>query len=218
MAGGSEKSMKERNAWRLSVFIGVNVAAFVAVSLPTWTISQVWDALSAKHAVIPIAPLLTVILNGILSSNAKAVLVFWRWHHPLPGSRAFTELARTDTRIDMEALVARIGPLPTEPAAQNAKWYKLLKANEQDVGVFEAHRVFLLVRDLSGLAFLFLIVFMGGLLVVGASGFRWGYIAGLVAQYVIVSRVAEQYGSRLTCTVLAVEAAKAPPGQGTASH
>jgi hypothetical protein len=42
-------------------------------------------------------------LASDLDAMTKARLVFWRWQHPPPGSRAFVH-AKADTRINVPAL------------------------------------------------------------------------------------------------------------------
>lgn len=71
-----------------------------------------WDEISAGGVValitkaanvlpLRLAIIVATAINGLLSPDAKAKLVFLRWHHALPGHRAFSELAPKDPRIDM---------------------------------------------------------------------------------------------------------------------
>jgi len=63
------------------------------------------DGLSAafKDAqnLVPIgwALVIATVLNGLVSADAKAMLVFLRWHHALPGHRAFSVLERRMARF-----------------------------------------------------------------------------------------------------------------------
>ena len=50
-----------------------------------------------------VLPLATLILDGIVTSDFKAVLVYWKWRDPLPGHEAFTVHGRKDRRVDMKA-------------------------------------------------------------------------------------------------------------------
>jgi hypothetical protein len=115
-------------------------------------IKQWRDLLPAGFGVV-----LAGVVNGLLSSDTKARLVFWRWAHPLPGSFAFSRYAQRDSRIDLAALEKRVGPFPSEPREQNARWYKLYKSICNEPAVIDAHRYFLLTRDYSGIAFLLLL-------------------------------------------------------------
>ena len=47
---------------------------------------------------------------------------------------------------------------PTIPAEQNGLWFKLYKAVEAELAVVEAHKKYLLYRDMAALSFLFVIV------------------------------------------------------------
>jgi hypothetical protein len=47
--------------------------------------------------------LLVLVLTYLLPSEWKHRLVYLRWHDPLPGSRAFTELCAKDSRISRHA-------------------------------------------------------------------------------------------------------------------
>jgi hypothetical protein len=66
-------------------------------------------------------------LNGIISSNQKAVLTFWRFKNPLPACRAFSHYAQKDDRVDNKILEAKFSPLPETAKEQNSLWYKISK-------------------------------------------------------------------------------------------
>ena len=87
--------------------------------------------------VLPVGVALIVgtVLNGLLSADAKAHVVFLRWHHALPGHRAFSEHALGDPRIDVAALEKiHGGPLPTESVEQNRTWYRMLQVHRKRSG------------------------------------------------------------------------------------
>ena len=98
---------------------------------------------------------LSVILEGLISSDFKHKLVFWKIKNPLPASRAFTEIAPRDSRIDMAKLELLMeNGVPLDPDKQNAAWYALYKKHSSKELVFDAHKSFLLTRDLASLSFL----------------------------------------------------------------
>ena len=70
----------------------------------------------------------------------------------LPGSETFTRYASADPRIDMAALKRNVGVPPGDPAEQNAKWYKLYRRVSRDPAVVEAHKLYLLYRDMAAIS------------------------------------------------------------------
>ncbi len=209
--GKSQPYLKSRNIWWLRVFIGVNLAAFLSVAvgqkLTEASILHFWQHLSTKDGLFALCfPLATIVLNGFLGDLSKARLVFWRWRDPLPGYRAFSTIMHADPRIDVTRLESRLGTFPSEPKEQNATWYRLYKLHIDKLTVLEAHRAFLLTRDMSGLAAVFAVCFTLG---VSMSVAGWKltalYSALLLAQYLVVATSARNYGSRFVANVLAEE-------------
>ena len=152
-----EPYLKGKNAIYLWSFIGVNLAVFLSVmvggKLAGSSIEDFWGRVTARDGIITASiPLVAIVLSGVLSDTAKARLVFWRWRDPLPGCRVFTELLSTDPRIDVPALKKKLGELPTDPQAQNALWYRLYEQRRTDVRVWEAHRIYLLTRDMASIS------------------------------------------------------------------
>jgi len=97
----------------------------------------------------------SIVLEGIISSEIKAHIIFFRIKNPLPGTRAFSEIAEKDLRINIESLKKLFsGKLPQKPAEQNKVWYNLFRKYSSSQIVFEAHRSFLLTRDLASLTIL----------------------------------------------------------------
>jgi hypothetical protein len=159
-----------------------------------------------RNVVLPAGFLVVavVVINAIFSPTAKARLVFLRWKHPLPGSRAFSKLAKTDTRIDLDKLRAKIGVFPKAPARQNAVWYSLYKSIENDPAVSQVHKIYLLTRDYAVFAALFIPI-LGGLALVQFPTFTiaLSYAGSLIVQFVLVVRAARTHGFRFVTTVRA---------------
>jgi hypothetical protein len=203
--------LKDKNNKYLWLFIGVNTAIFLSISIGTQltysTVEHYWLKVSAKDGLIAICiPLVTVVLNGLLGDLAKARIVFWRWNDPLPGCRAFTELIHIDPRIDVNALKARHGNPPEDPKQQNALWYKLYKKHAGSVIVSEAHKIYLLTRDMTALSVLFVVFFTAGTSLSPVDGKIIGfYFVALLAQYLILSTSARNYGTRFVLNVLVAE-------------
>lgn len=203
--------LKAKNTWWLRLFIGVNIAVFLSVAisqqLTAASIDHFWQRLSAKDGFLAICfSLVTIVINGILGDLGKARLVFWRWRNPLPGCRAFTAIMVTDPRIDVARLRERVNPIPSEPKEQNAAWYHLYKAHTDKQTILEAHKAYLLTRDMAVLAAIFAIIFSIGAFI-SAIGWKLStlYSCALLAQYVIVATSARNYGNRFVANVLTEE-------------
>ena len=205
----ADGSIKSRYRGRLQAFVAlITLLVFVAFSgsdvLRAILARQWTELVDLKHVLILALPLATLILDGIVTSDFKAVLVYWKWRNPLPAHEAFTVHGRKDSRVDIKALEEEHGPLPTDPAEQNQLWYKLSKATANRASVDEAHYAWLLGRDLTNLSFTLLIASAGlaGALQVGG----WGWIVLVSAQgllYIVLSQVAANKGIRFVTTVLA---------------
>ena len=156
-----KKYLKRQNAATITIFLVWSIALYVVLCS---SISVFWadmlarvSDLKAKESLFCfLTPLILGIACGGLPPSWKAVLVFWR-KNPLPGCRAFTDLGPSDPRVDMKQLSTFIVQLPQAPASQNAKWYSLYKETQDELIVSEAHKAFLLYRDLTGISFLFLV-------------------------------------------------------------
>lgn len=145
------------------------------------------------------------ILNSQLDHTAKARLVFWRWKNPLPGSRAFSEIMYSDSRVDPTALLAFKNPLPADPTEQNSLWYKWYRETQDESAVNQVHREYLFTRDWAGLAVLMSLALV-------PLGF-WQMennnavllMIAMTLQYLIVRRSARNHGERFVATVLALK-------------
>ncbi|WP_247394072.1 hypothetical protein [Ralstonia pseudosolanacearum] len=177
-----------------------------------------------RASVSPLLPVVVLLLTGPLSHEAKARLVYWRIANPLPGSQAFTKHAPADARIDVKALAKNVGALPTDPAEQNAKWYKLYRQVSGDAAVAHAHKLYLMYRDMAAMSLLLVPLVPAALWYAGAPpASRW-IAGGLFAlQYLVCAISARHSGTRFVCNVLAVHsttkvkpAATAPARSATA--
>ena len=203
--------LKGRNALQLNVFIGANLAVFLALlvsnDFSASAVDGFWQRVTAKDGLIAaVIPILAIVLSGVFSDIWKARLVFWRWHHPLPGCRVFSHLLAVDDRIDKPALAKRLGNYPIEPDRQNALWFSLYKKHGQARTVSEAHRVFLLTRDMASISALFAILMPLG---VFAQRMQWStaatYAALLLVQFASCAIAARNYGNRFVLNVLVEE-------------
>jgi len=118
---GNSKSLKGQNRWHLWLLIAMNAAAFyAALNFGDFESSGFRALVDSATQLLPVglATVVTTIANGLLSADTKARLVFLRWHHALPGNRAFSRYAQRDPRIDQARLAQLIGirSLPTPEA------------------------------------------------------------------------------------------------------
>ncbi|MBL0946237.1 MAG: hypothetical protein IBJ04_18125 [Hydrogenophaga sp.] len=158
-----------------------------------------------RAACITALPVVVLLLIGVLSHNAKAVLVYWRLKDPLPGSEAFTKHATADARIDIKALAKNVGALPSDPREQNAVWYKLYRRVSGDPAVAEAHKLYLLYRDMAVMSLVLLPVVPATLWYAGASPGSQGITALIfLTQYLACAMAARHSGIRLVSNVLAI--------------
>jgi hypothetical protein len=158
-----------------------------------------------RASALTIFPVSVLLITGLLSHEAKARLVYWKIANPLPGSQAFTKHAPADARIDMKALAKNVGTLPTDPGEQNTKWYKLYRLVNDDTTVAQAHKLYLMYRDMAAMSLLLIPVVPAALWYAGASTTsRWIAAGVFVLQYLVCAISARHNGTRFVCNVLAI--------------
>lgn len=200
--------LKDQYRWKVRAFVALNIIIFV--SSVYWSDAGFWKNLSDWSVALakgwpPFAALLlTLVLTGIVPSQQKEKLVFWRLNHALPGCRAFTELAPKDPRIDLERIREQYGQLPTEPEDQNNLWYSIYKQHRGKPTVEASHRERLFTRDLTSVSFIFILLLPISIFYVGDTlSVKIGYTGYMCLQYIALRIVARNYGRRFVCNVLA---------------
>ena len=203
-------TLKDQNRGPLMAVLGLNLVFLTLVVKtgrlldPSFSdVAKQWrDLLPAGISVV-----IAGVINGLLSSDNKARLVFWRWSNPLPGSFAFSLYAHRDHRIDVAALRKIVGMWPSDPREQNATWYKLYKSVTSEPAVIDAHRHFLLTRDYSAISFIILLsAGLFGFWFIPSSATAVSYVGIVLLQYLLATLAARNYGVRLVTTVLALKA------------
>ena len=198
----SKKYLKRQNTTPITIFIIWSISLFVVLCTDVgdfWTAmtTRIGDLKATDSIFCFLTPLILGIACGVLPASWKAFLVLLR-RNPLPGCRAFTEMAPSDPRIDLQRLRALMGDLPESPTNQNSKWYSLYKKVQDELTVSEAYKAFLLYRDLTGISCLFL--FFGTFaLIPAAAPLKNLFIYGAIrrAQYIGLSLVARNQGNGL---------------------
>jgi hypothetical protein len=215
--GATGKSLKDQNRWQLWLIIVANILLLFAVQHADALAGDNLASLDVKSllaraaSLLPVgmAVVITTVLNGLLSADLKARLVFLRWKHALPAHRAFSVYAESDPRVDAGKLKkARGNKVPVEPAEQNAIWFRFYKSVGDMPAVLQVHRDFLLMRDYAAFAAMFIVIF-GATALVTAPSWRIAllYCAGLILQFGVVRQAAANYGARFVTTVLAEKTA-----------
>jgi hypothetical protein len=211
--GEGGKSLKEQNRWQIWLIVAANsLFLYGIVQANAIKLDGLRAAFKDAEKLVPVglALVIATVLNGVVSTDAKARLAFLRWHHALPGHRAFSVYAVRDPRIDVPALEKLHGAaLPVDPVEQNRAWYRIYKTMENDQAVRQVHRDFLLLLDCTGLCAVF-IAFYGaaGLYAIPSMKIGLLYLLVLIAQYAVARQAASNYGIRMVTPVLARRAAK----------
>lgn len=201
-----EKNIKDLNRKYLVGYVMLNCLAFLVIS---GSLSADFEQMKTFYKnmaslfgflLIP----LSVILEGVMSSDFKQRLVFWRISNPLPASRAFTEIAPQDSRIDMAKLQILLpNGLPHEPEKQNAVWYGIYKKYSSKPQVFDAHKCFLLTRDLAALSFVLMPLSVTAYILWGVPPKGLAIHLVSLAMVLLVTSVAcQNYGKRFVGNVL----------------
>jgi len=210
MRNTTERSLKSLNMKWLILLAVADVLAvlfFVAPEILNGaSLSQVGVGRVLTTTVVPVAVLLIV---NVLPHDVKSMLIYWKPRGMLPGCKAFTKYGPGDHRIDMIALKKNVGALPTDPQEQNAKWYKLYKLVANEPEVVEAHKLFLMYRDMAAMSFALIALVPVVLFALGTAHWAPWLAAGLfVAQYLMTALSARWSGIRFVCNVLAVHSAR----------
>lgn len=193
-------------AW-LSAFVAFDMVVLGGLLVPQLRTGALDPQMVTRALTSLLTPPLLLLLTALLPPDIKASLAFWRVRHALPGHRAFSLYLGGDARIDAAALERRIGPFPSEPAAQNAEWYRVYRLHRNDEAVLDANRRFLLFRDLATVSLLLAVAvpialkLTGWEVAMGPSG------AMFAVQYLLSAVAAQQAGIRFVRTVLAIESA-----------
>ena len=210
MKSNGERSLKSLNMKWLVLLAAADVLfvlLFVAPDLLNGvTLTQVGIGRVLTTTVMPVVVLLIV---NVLPHDVKSMLVYWEPLGVLPGCEAFTKYGPRDPRIDMASLKKNVGALPTESNAQNSKWYKLYKQVPNEPEVQEAHKLFLMYRDMAVLSLPLVALVPLSLNVAGVSNSTLALAAGLfVVQYLLTAFSARWSGIRFVCNVLAIHSAR----------
>ena len=202
----ARKRLKSQNWPYILPYIGLHLVAFYAVTTGSDDIWKLTEGVIKSATWSVASGFLALIMNGLLTGEQKATLVFWRLTHPLPGSEAFSKYLHSDPRIDPSILKSRYGELPVDPTEQNRLWYKMYRRHEEDPGVRDAHGSYLAARDLTALSAMFLIILGPAAALIARDTLSVVIYAALLCMlYALTSKAARTYGCRFVTNVLAAE-------------
>lgn len=206
----ADKTLKSQNLkwlWSVVAIDGLSLALITSPEIlsPASVRSLAWVRLLAAG----VAPVVVLLLTSLLSADAKAVIVFWRVKETLPAHRAFSVYAPSDSRINIDALRKNVGSFPDDPREQNTLWFKLYKKVESEVTVAQAHRHYLLFRDLAAMSLLLapiatLMLYLSG----AAKPAAWIGFALLCTQYAATALAGRNNGIRFVTNVLTLHSVK----------
>jgi hypothetical protein len=216
MADG--KSLKEQNANLIRAGMVGHMLAFAwiaadplkLVSVGSGTLADKLEHVAAPGtAALGLIVIASLLLLGLINPNWRDRIMHWRWHNPLPGSRAFSVVGPSSAHVDMGVLGLRHGPFPTDGREQNQLFYKVYRDYRDDVGVRDAHGRYLAARDIGTITFVLMLVlpwlawWANGNLARSAA-----YALGLFAVYAACVVAAKNYSWRMVQHVLALASSK----------
>lgn len=206
----SSKTLKGRNlAWLVATLV-LDVLVLLVLAFHTAIADLTPNSVAAVRASLTILlPIPALILSSLISADHKAALVFWRFKHPLPGSRGFSLHAPADHRIDLAKLKKHVGAFPSNEREQNAKWYGLYKQVDSDPSIVDSHKKYLLFRDIAAMSLLLVPLLPAAMYLIGVDTTRILISTGwFFGQYLVTAFAARTTGIRLVQNVLAVHASR----------
>lgn len=212
------KSLKEQNAWLIRAAMIGHILAFAWIAAePLRLLSMDGRAFAARleaaaapgTAALGLIVIASLLLLGMVKPNWRDRIMHWRWRDQLPGCRAFTQVGPTSSHVDMAALEATYGPLPTSGEDQNRLFYRIYRDHRDDVGVLDAHGRYLAARDI-GTTTALVMLFLPWLAwwTSGDAGRSFAYGLALVAVYALCVVAAKNYSWRMVQHVLALASSR----------
>lgn len=203
------KNLKESNKTTIYAVITVLCVVIFLIQLGIEgyvNIKNIYAGLGISGGV----SVISLLLVNIIPQNFKHILVFWRVKRVLPGNRVI-ELCRKDERLNMNDLQNKwpelfLHDMPEQD--RNPFWYKnIYKKTESSAQVIDAHKNFLLFRDLCS-ATLVMFLCAGLLKFISIDGLhiKWIVLAFLFIMTFIFSVISRHYGNRMVTSAVAVGA------------
>jgi hypothetical protein len=208
-----DRSLKSMNMKWLVLLASLDVVIVLLFVAPEFIKDASWSTVAVMRGLATaLLPVIVLLFTGLLSHEVKARLVYWKWANPYPGCEAFSRHGPADARIDMVALKKNVGDLPRDAAEQNKKWFKLYKLVSDDKAVVEAHKLYLMYRDMATMSLPLVVIVPLSLWLGGASpSALWITEFMFAMQFVVCCLGARNSGTRFVCNVLAIHSTKKIP-------
>ncbi len=206
MKRNSDRSLKSLNMkWLVSLAITDSLIILFCVAPGLFLGVSSMEVYIGRILTATLLPVIVLLIVNVLPHNVKSSLVYWKPLGVLPGCEAFTKYGPADSRIDMAALKKNVGALPLDPIEQNSKWYKLYKLVANEIEVVEAHKQFLMYRDMAVISLeLFFLVAADMIIEHGGRTTLWIAAGVFTAQYLVAALSARWSGIRFVTNVLAI--------------
>lgn len=202
------KNLKDLNKTSIYATIGIMCVIIFLIQLGVEgyvNIKNIYAGIGVSSGI----SVISLLLVNIVPQNLKHILVFWRVKRVLPGNRV-VELCRKDERLNMDDLQKKwpdlfLHNMPMQD--RNPFWYSnIYKKSESSVQVMDAHKNFLLFRDLCSAA---LVMFFcaGFLKTIEINGLhiKWSVLAFLFGISFLFSIISRYYGNRMVTSAVAAE-------------
>ena len=208
------RTLKQKHQPYIITFIAVNAVALGLLFVGRQRVSDLitsftrgdWSFIGKLVAVPAVITLLTSAVGWAFSKRIKELLVFWKLRNCLPSSAAFTQVGKSDPRIDLEQISHKYGNLPTEPAAQTALWYRIYRLHESQPSVEDAHGAFLRFRELSAFSVVVLLIgFAGAAIFARHNREVWSFLPVFLLEYLVMMFAARNAARHFVTNVLALE-------------
>lgn len=192
------------------VFLNIMLVLLVLSLLNIKNSDSIWDLIEKVQTSgigLIFASIFALLVNGILKTDYKNIIVFWKVKHPLPSYRVFSHLAKEDHRIDHDEFNRKYNPTPVDPESQSNLWYKLLKKYPDDEMILQSHRDYLLFRDLTSISFLLLLIYVIAFILLKIFGLDISSLLILffLAEYLILLISARNKAERFVLNVISCD-------------
>lgn len=208
----NEKPLKAQNMRWLTMLALVDLIIVIMLSsLQKVSEFSITDLVNWQLISTLFVPVLVLMLVNVLPQALKYTLVFWKPYGWLPGQEAFSTYVANDSRINRQTLQYRLGNFPADAREQNAVWYGIYQSLKHEPEIQDAHKHFLLYRDMATLSFLFTGLFPLSLYLLDVNVKSCALVFVLfLAQYFLTAISARWGGIRFVTSVLAIYASVRP--------
>ena len=220
-------TLKKKNIPQLIVFLTINILIIWGAELGLNQVTILIGDFSTrdygvlgKLVVLPaVFGLVIGMISWSLPKSFKEVLVFWHvGPHRLPSREAFTRIASTDQRIDLDRLRQRIGDFPTSAEKQSSLWYAIYRKHGNEPSVNDANGAYLLYREMTGLTLVLITAAVACEFAIPKSLLESVLLLGaLGVEMTVVVFAARSAANRLVANVLAIEASSSTQAASAAS-